>query len=61
MGNAATATADQLRATWGPFLSEAGTYQIEAGNLVTIRALVAKGPQAGPVPNPTTYKLTRLE
>src|SRR5262245_917809 len=42
--NAATASADDLRATWGPFLAEAGTYQLQNGNTYTARALVAKGP-----------------
>ena len=37
------ATADELRAIWGPLLANAGTYEI-AGDLVTIHPLVAKAP-----------------
>jgi hypothetical protein len=41
----ATATADELRATWGPFVAEAGTYEIR-GNMLTLRPIVAKNPAA---------------
>jgi Lipocalin-like domain len=37
------ATADELRATWGPLLANAGTYEI-SGELITIHPLVAKIP-----------------
>src|ERR1700733_5888510 len=37
------ATADELRAIWGPLLANAGTYEI-SGDLVTIHPLVAKIP-----------------
>jgi hypothetical protein len=37
------ATADELRATWGPLAANAGVYEI-AGDLVTIRPIVAKIP-----------------
>ena len=37
------ATADELRAIWGPLLANAGTYEI-AGDLITIHPLVAKIP-----------------
>src|SRR5215831_1590211 len=37
------ATADELRAIWGPLLANAGTYEI-AGDLMTIHPLVAKFP-----------------
>jgi Lipocalin-like domain len=37
------ATADELRALWGPLLANAGTYEI-SGNLITIHPLVAKIP-----------------
>src|SRR5215216_7829114 len=43
--NPANATADELRAVWGSFLGEAGTYEI-AGNVITMRASVAKNPAA---------------
>jgi hypothetical protein len=39
----AKATADQLRATWGPFFANAGTYEIKGGELIR-RAVVAKNP-----------------
>lgn len=37
------ATADELRAIWGPLLANAGTYEI-AGDLITIHPLAAKSP-----------------
>ena len=37
------ATADELRAIWGPLLANAGSYEI-AGDLMTIHPLVAKFP-----------------
>lgn len=37
------ATADELRATWGPLLANAGTYEV-SGDLITIHPLVAKIP-----------------
>ena len=40
------ATADELRAAWGPFFGEAGTYEVTDGNLITMRPLVAKNPAA---------------
>ena len=40
------ATADELRAAWGPFVGEAGTYELAAGNLITMRPIVAKNPAA---------------
>ena len=42
-GGEATATADQLRAVWGPFTANAGTFQV-AGNTLTRRPSVAKNP-----------------
>lgn len=86
-GGAVKATADDLRATWGPFDAQAGTYEMK-GNETTQRVLVAKAPglmqpdafyvmsfkvdgdtltltqvrnNAGPFPNPVTFKLTRVE
>jgi hypothetical protein len=41
----AAASADELRATWGPFVGEAGTFELR-GNEVTMQALVAKNPAA---------------
>src|SRR5215217_3113364 len=41
----AKATADELRAAWGPFHGEAGTYEI-GDNTITMRPIVAKNPAA---------------
>lgn len=41
----AAASAGELRATWGPFVGEAGTFEL-SGNEVTMQALVAKNPAA---------------
>jgi hypothetical protein len=35
-----------LRATWGPFFAEAGTYERSGANVLTMRPLVAKNPAA---------------
>ena len=43
--NPATASADELRAVWGPFVAEAGTFEV-TGNVVTMQATVAKNPAA---------------
>jgi hypothetical protein len=45
IADVAKASADELRATWGPFVGEAGTYEIE-GNLITMRPIAAKNPAA---------------
>ena len=37
------ATADELRAIWGPLLANAGTYEV-SGDLITIHPLVARFP-----------------
>ena len=42
----AKATADELRAVWGPFVGEAGTYELTGDHLITMRAMVAKNPAA---------------
>ena len=39
----ATATADELRAVWGPFVGEAGTYEVRGGS-VTMRPIASKNP-----------------
>ena len=39
----ASATADELRAVWGPFTANAGTYELAAG-IFTTRPMVAKNP-----------------
>jgi hypothetical protein len=45
LADAATASADQLRAVWGPFIGEAGTFEV-SGNTITMQATVAKNPAA---------------
>lgn len=40
-----SATADDLRAAWGPFFAEAGTYEI-SGSELTMRPIVSKNPAA---------------
>ncbi|MEO5741673.1 MAG: hypothetical protein ABIS29_13880 [Vicinamibacterales bacterium] len=44
--NPATASADELRAVWGPFVAEAGTFDVTGTNVVTMQAMVAKNPAA---------------
>ena len=39
------ATADDLRAAWGPFVGEAGTYEIDE-HVITMHPIVAKNPKA---------------
>jgi hypothetical protein len=45
LADVATASADELRAVWGPFVGEAGTYEV-AGEVITMRPLAAKNPAA---------------
>jgi Lipocalin-like domain len=88
LADVAKATADELRAAWGPFVSEAGTYEVTDGRLITMRPIASKNPaimgagvfityaytldantlsltqqrnQNGPIANPFTLKLTRVE
>jgi hypothetical protein len=42
----ATASADLLRAVWGPFVAEAGTFELSGSDVITMRATVAKNPAA---------------
>ena len=44
LADVAKATADELRAAWGPFVSEAGTYEMTPGGLVTMRPIASKNP-----------------
>jgi len=46
LANPAAASADQLRAAWGPFVAEAGTFDVNGRDLITMRATVAKNPAA---------------
>ena len=87
VADAAKASADDLRAAWGPFYAEAGTYEV-TGNAITVRPVAAKNPvammpgafttwsftmegstmrvtaernQNGPIANPVTVTLVRVE
>lgn len=42
----AKATADELRAVWGPFVAEAGTYELTAADVVTMKPIASKSPAA---------------
>jgi hypothetical protein len=44
LADVARATADELRAVWGPFVSEAGTYEVTPGSLITMRPIASKNP-----------------
>jgi len=46
LGNPAEASADQLRAVWGPFVAEAGTFEVSGSDLITLRTTIAKNPAA---------------
>lgn len=44
LSDVAKATADELRAAWGPFVSEAGTYELTPGGSITMRPIASKNP-----------------
>jgi len=44
LADVAKASADELRAAWGPFVSEAGTYEVMPGSLITMRPIASKNP-----------------
>jgi hypothetical protein len=44
VADVAKASADELRAAWGPFVSEAGTYEMTDGGLITMRPIASKNP-----------------
>jgi hypothetical protein len=44
LADVAKASADELRAVWGPFVSEAGTYEVTADGLITMRPIASKNP-----------------
>jgi len=46
LADAAKASADELRAVWGPFVGEAGTYEVTGTNVLTMRPIAAKNPAA---------------
>lgn len=43
LADVAKASADELRAAWGPFVGEAGTYEI-TGDQITMRPIASKNP-----------------
>jgi hypothetical protein len=49
------ASADELRAVWGPFYGEAGTYDLTNDNMITLRPIVAKNPAAMAAESFSTY------
>jgi hypothetical protein len=46
IADAAKATADELRSSWGAFFAEAGTYELTGANEMTMRPIVAKNPSS---------------
>ena len=44
LADPAKASADELRAVWGPFVAESGTYEVADGNLITMRPIASKNP-----------------
>jgi hypothetical protein len=44
LADVAKASADELRAVWGPFVSEAGTYEVTPDGLITMRPIASKNP-----------------
>lgn len=44
LADVAKATADELRAVWGPVVCEAGTYEVTPDNLITMRPVASKNP-----------------
>ena len=44
LADVAKASADELRAVWGPFVSEAGTYEVTPGSVITMRPIASKNP-----------------
>jgi hypothetical protein len=59
LSDPAKATADELRAVWGPFVGEAGTYELTGDNLVTMRPIVSKNPAVMGAGVFITYSLKR--
>jgi hypothetical protein len=44
LADAAKASAEELRAVWGPVVSEAGTYELTQDGLITMRPIASKNP-----------------
>ena len=59
LDNPADASADQLRAAWGPFVAEAGTFEVSGSDVITMRATVAKNPAAMRDGASSVYKYQR--
>jgi len=59
LGNPADASADQLRSVWGPFVAEAGTFEVSGSDVITMRATVAKNPAAMKDGASSVYKYRR--
>ena len=60
LADQASASADQLRAAWGPFFAEAGTFELSGNSTITMHATVAKNP-AAMAPGATTVYTYRRE
>ena len=56
--DAEKASADQLRAAWGPFIGNAGMYSLASGNLITLQAIVSKTPVTMKPGNSATWSYT---
>jgi len=44
LADVAKASADELRAVWGPLVAEAGTYEVTPGSFMTVRPIASKNP-----------------
>jgi hypothetical protein len=44
LADVAKASADELRAVWGPFVGEGGTYEVTPGGFITMRPIASKNP-----------------
>jgi len=44
LSDVAKATADELRAAWGPVVTEAGTYELTPDGTITMRPIASKNP-----------------
>lgn len=55
LAEVAKASADELRAAWGSFVGETGTYELTQGNVITMRPVAAKNPAAMAAGSFVTY------
>ena len=58
LADQATASADELRAVWGPFVGEAGMFEL-SGDTLTMQAMVAKNPATMRPGAPSVYTYQR--